>query len=130
MPTASAIVSDIIDVALGRAKLTFGSIKSHSGACEKIKILDISNVKTCYYLRFSVIDKPAVLAKITGILGNHNISIASVIQKGAQENELVPLVIMTHLAEEGNLQKALLEISDLDVVQGKTRFLRVEETEG
>lgn len=129
MSTASAVVSDVVDVALGRAKLTFDSIKTLSGICEKTSVLDISMIKTRYYLRYSVIDKPGVLAKITGILGNHDISIASVIQQEARENKLVPLVMMTHLAEEGNLQKAILEINNLDVVKGKTRFLRVEETE-
>ncbi len=129
MSTASAVVSDVVDVALGRAKLTFDSIKTLSGICEKTSVLDISMIKTRYYLRYSVIDKPGVLAKITGILGNHDISIASVIQQEARENKLVPLVMMTHLAEEGNLQKAILEINNLDVVKGKTKFLRVEETE-
>ncbi len=129
MSTASAVVSDVVDVALGRAKLTFDSIKTLSGTCEKTSVLDISMIKTRYYLRYSVIDKPGVLAKITGILGNHDISIASVIQQEARENKLVPLVMMTHLAEEGNLQKAILEINNLDVVKGKTKFLRVEETE-
>ncbi|GJQ58703.1 MAG: homoserine dehydrogenase [Candidatus Scalindua sp. AMX11] len=127
MPTASAVVADIVDVSLGRAKITFESIKPFSGNCKKINVLDISMIKTRYYLRFSVIDKPGVLASITGILGNHNISISSVIQQDSKENELVPLVMMTHLAEEGNLQKAIIEIDDLDVVKGKTAFLRVEE---
>jgi homoserine dehydrogenase len=129
MPTASAVVSDLVDVALGRAKLTFESIKPLSGSCKKINVLDISAIKTRYYLRYSVTDKPGVLAKITSVLGNHDISIASVIQKETKENEMIPLVMMTHLAEEGNLQKALLEINTLDVVKEKTRFLRVEETE-
>jgi homoserine dehydrogenase len=129
MPTASAVVSDLVDVALGRANLTFDSIKPLSGSCEKTNVLDMSTIKTRYYLRYSITDKPGVLAKITSVLGNHNISIASVIQKETKENRLVPLVMMTHLAEEGNLQKALLEINKLDVVTGKTRFLRVEETE-
>jgi homoserine dehydrogenase len=129
MPTASAVVSDLVDVALGRAKLTFDSIKSLSGNCEKASVLDMSKIKTRYYLRYSIIDKSGVLAKITSVLGNHNISIASVIQKETKENELVPLVMMTHLAEEGNLQNAILEINNLDVVKRKTRFLRVEETE-
>ncbi|MDR4505466.1 MAG: homoserine dehydrogenase [Candidatus Scalindua sp.] len=127
MPTASAIVSDLIDVSLGRARITFESIKSLSGNCKKINILDISMIKTRYYLRFTVIDKPGVLASITGILGNHNISISSVIQQDSRESKLAPLVMMTHLAEEGNLQKAMIEINNLDVVKGKTRFLRVEE---
>ncbi len=129
MPTASAVVSDLVDVALGRAKLTFDSIKPLSGSCEKANVLDISTIKMRYYLRYSITDKPGVLAKLTSVLGNHNISIASVIQKETKENELVPLVMMTHVAEEGNLQNALLEINNLDIVKGKTKFLRVEETE-
>ncbi|MCP5007908.1 MAG: homoserine dehydrogenase [Planctomycetes bacterium] len=129
MPTASAVVADIVDVSLGRAKVTFESIKPFSGNSRRINILDISMIKTRYYLRFSIIDKPGVLSSITGILGNHNISISSVIQHDSRESELTSLVMMTHLAEEGNLQKAIIEIDNLDVVKEKTRFIRVEETE-
>ncbi len=127
MPTASAVVADLVDVALGRAGITFNAMKTFSGGCENIPIADILKIKTRYYLRFSVVDKPGVLAKISGILGNYEISIASVIQHKAKENGNVPLVIMTHLAEEGNLQKALTEIKRLDVIKDHTKFLRVEE---
>ncbi len=127
MPTASAVVADLVDVALGRAGITFNAMKTFSGRGECIPIANIQQVKTRYYLRFSVIDKPGVLSRISGILGNYNISIASVIQHKARESGNVPLVIMTHLAEEGNLQKALAEIKRLDVIKDQTRFLRVEE---
>ena len=127
MPTASAVVADLVDVALGRAGITFNAMKTFSGHCERAPVADILQIKTRYYLRFSVIDKPGVLAKISGILGNYEISIASVIQHKAKENGNVPLVMMTHLAEEGNLQKALTEIKRLDVIKDHTKFLRVEE---
>jgi len=127
MPTASAVVADLVDVALGRAGITFNAMKTFSGRCERAPVADILQIKTRYYLRFSVIDKPGVLAKISGILGNYEISIASVIQHKAKENGNVPLVMMTHLAEEGNLQKALTEIKRLDVIKDHTKFLRVEE---
>ena len=127
MPTASAVVADLVDVALGRAGITFHAMKTFSGGRENIPIADILKIKTRYYLRFSVVDKPGVLAKISGILGNYDISIASVIQHKARENGNVPLVMMTHLAEEGNLQKALTEIKRLDVIKDHTKFLRVEE---
>ncbi|HHT9109123.1 MAG TPA: homoserine dehydrogenase, partial [Candidatus Wunengus sp. YC64] len=117
MPTASAVVADLVDVALGRAGITFHAMKTFSGGRENIPIADILKIKTRYYLRFSVVDKPGVLAKISGILGNYDISIASVIQHKARENGNVPLVMMTHLAEEGNLQKALAEIKRLDVIK-------------
>lgn len=127
MPTASAVVADIIDVGLGRAGITFRAMRTFSGCCERIPIADIQKIRTRYYLRFSVVDKPGVLAKISGILGNYEISIASVIQHKAREDGCVPLVMMTHLAEEGNLQKALAEIRRLDVVKDHTKLLRVEE---
>jgi len=127
MPTASAVVADLVDVALGRAGITFKAMKTFSGHCEYVPIADILQFKTRYYLRFSVVDKPGVLAKISGILGKYEISIASVIQHKAKENGNVPLVMMTHLAEEGNLQKALTEIKQLDVIKDHTKFLRVEE---
>ncbi|TLD41303.1 MAG: Homoserine dehydrogenase [Candidatus Jettenia ecosi] len=127
MPTASAVVADLVDVGLGRAGITFHAMKTFSGNCEHISIADIMQIKTRYYLRFSVVDKPGVLAKISGILGNYEISIASVIQHKIKENGNVPLVMMTHLAEEGNLQKALIEIKRLDIIKDSTKFLRVEE---
>lgn len=127
MPTASAVVADLVDVGLGRAGITFHAMKIFSGNCEHISVADIMQIKTRYYLRFSVVDKPGVLAKISGILGNYEISIASVIQHKIKENGDVPLVMMTHLAEEGNLQKALTEIKRLDIIKDSTKFLRVEE---
>ena len=127
MPTASAVVADLVDVALGRAGITFAAMKTFSRHCEHVQIADILQVKTRYYLRFSVVDKPGVLAKISGSLGDNEISIASVIQHKVKGDGNVPLVIMTHVAEEGKLRKALSEITKLDVVKDQTRLLRVEE---
>ncbi|MDR4507950.1 MAG: homoserine dehydrogenase [Candidatus Brocadiaceae bacterium] len=127
MPTASAVVADLVDVALGRAGITFQAVKVFSGNCEAIPVTDMLKNKMRYYLRFSVIDKPGVLANISGILGKHEISIASVIQHEAKDCDTVPLVMLTHLAEEGNLHKALAEIKGLEVVKDTTKLLRVEE---
>ena len=77
--------------------------------------------------RFSALDNLGVLSKITGILGSHNISIESVIQKGRRIGEAVPLVLLTHDAKELNMSKAIREIDRLPVVRGKTVFIRVEE---
>jgi len=129
MPTASAVVADVVDVALGRAKITFATMKMFSGGCERIPLANMKRIKTRYYLRFSVIDRPGVLAAISGILGSHDISIASVIQRKALAHGHVPLIMMTHLAEEGNLLDALSEIKQLDIIKDDTRFLRVEEQE-
>jgi homoserine dehydrogenase len=79
-----------------------------------------------FYMRFSAIDQPGVLSKISGILGKNGISIVSVIQKGRQINGAVPVVMMTHEAREESVNKALKEINRLHVILGKTMVIRVE----
>jgi homoserine dehydrogenase len=79
-----------------------------------------------FYMRFSVRDRPGVLSKISGILGEHDISIASVIQKGRKIKGAVPVVMMTHEAKEKNVHRALKEIGRLGVILGKTILIRVE----
>jgi len=79
-----------------------------------------------FYMRFSALDRPSVLSKISGILGKHSISISSVIQKGRQVNGAVPIVMMTHEAKEENVHRALKEINRLKIIVGKTMFIRVE----
>jgi homoserine dehydrogenase len=83
-------------------------------------------VRSCYYLRIMAIDKPGVLSRVTGILGSNNISIVSVIQKGRHEQSAVPIVILTHEAVEGDMQRSLRAIDRLDVVSDNTVCLRVE----
>jgi len=127
LPTGSAVVSDIVDIA--RNMMT--------GACERIKDINVSgtpdlkikkmeDVRTSYYLRFSAIDKPGVMSKISGILGSHNISIKSMIQKGRKKEEAVPIVMMTHEAREKDMVRALKEIDRLSIVAARTMYLRVE----
>jgi homoserine dehydrogenase len=82
-----------------------------------------------YYFRFSAVDQPGVLSKISGILGSHDISIAAVIQKGRQVKGSVPLVMMTHEARERDVRLALAEIDELQVVTAPTRLIRVENKE-
>lgn len=127
MPTGSAVVSDIIDIA--RNIMT--------GASERIQGINVAgnpdlnikkmeDIRTGYYLRFSALDKPGVLSKISGILGSHNISIRSMIQKGRGTEKAVPLVMMTHRAREKDMIQALKEINRLSIVSGRTMYLRVE----
>lgn len=125
MPTGSAVVGDIIDIALGRTG-DFGSQLKPYGA---FTIKSIDAVESMYYFRFSAIDKPGVLSRISGILGSNNISIASVIQKGRREGEAVPLVVLTHKSVEKDVKKAIKEIDALDVVADKTIIIRVEGKE-
>lgn len=127
MPTTSSICSDIVEI--GR-RLVAGqpAIPQDLPIMRKdpLTLKPMENVQSAYYLCVSVLDKPAVLAQITGILGRYKISISSVIQKGRHHAKAVPVVMMTHSAREGSMQKALKEIDALEVVVDSTRMIRVE----
>ncbi len=128
MPTGSAVVSDIMDI--GRDILAGCANRSPVTAFRERKPLAIRKMEaitSCYYLRFSAIDKPGVLSRITGVLGRNNISISSMIQKGRKVDEAVPVVMMTHDAVERDVRKALDEIDRMDCVTGATIVIRVEE---
>ncbi|MGA2402226.1 MAG: homoserine dehydrogenase [Syntrophobacteraceae bacterium] len=132
MPTGSAVVSDIIDVARDILNKTPGRIPALAflpDRLQKMEIKPVADVSTSYYFRFLVLDMPGVLSKISGILGKHQISIAAVIQKGRHAN-WVPLVMITHEALESNVRKALDEIDNLDVVFAPTALIRIENNAG
>ncbi|MFV0443081.1 MAG: homoserine dehydrogenase [Planctomycetaceae bacterium] len=120
MATASAVVSDLVDVAIGRAQLTFPLMSFGAGSAP-LELQPMEAISRRYYLRFSVEDRPHVMADITHVLGAAGISIASVIQHEAPEPDegtpagpaIVPLVIMTHRTTEGNVRAAQRELSSL-----------------
>jgi homoserine dehydrogenase len=130
MPTAGAVVSDIIDLSrnllrgAGQRVPPFSYQQEH---IRKIIIKDIREVVTRYYLRFSVLDRPGVLSKISGILGRHGISIHSVIQKGRQTKGTVSIFLLTHQAREAAVRKALNEINRMSEVRARTRLIRIED---
>ncbi|MFZ6016389.1 MAG: homoserine dehydrogenase [Nitrospirota bacterium] len=129
MPAGSAVVSDIVDIARNIRKNATGRIPVMTSASRDIRIRKMDDVTSMYYFRFSALDRPGVLSKISGILGNYNISIASVIQKGRRMGEAVPVVILTHEAKEKDVRQAINEIDQLSVVMDKTVFIRVEGKE-
>jgi homoserine dehydrogenase len=129
MPTGSAIVSDIVDIARNIRKNATGRVPVVTKTPRDINIKRMDEVTSMYYFRFSALDRPGVLSKISGILGNYNISIASVIQKGRRVGEAVPLVVLTHEAREKDVRQAISEIDQLPVVMDKTIFIRVEGKE-
>ena len=130
MPTGSAVLSDLVE--LGRNLLVRAnghrvpSLSYQEFAMEKTPLKKIEEVVMPYYMRFSALDRPGVLSKISGILGKHDISIVSVIQKGRRIRGAVPIVMMTHEAKEKNVHRALQEIDQLSVILGKTIYIRVE----
>lgn len=126
MPTGSAVVSDIVDIA---KRLSSPEPVRMAEPYGDVILKDMGEIVSMYYFRFTALDRPGVLSKISGILGEHNISIASVIQKGRRVGGAVPLVILTHMAKERDVLKALSEIDRLSVVADRSFFLRVEGKE-
>jgi homoserine dehydrogenase len=130
MPTASAVMSDIADIARNIQSGVAGRIP-HLGYRKdqslKKSFVPIEEITTNYYLRIKVADKPGVLAKIAGILGDRDISILSVIQKPAYEEKFVQVVMMTHEAREADMMEAIKTLSSIKEVGGKPVMLRVED---
>jgi len=129
MPTGSAVVSDIADIARGIASNTVARNPLFSRTDEGKNLLKMDDVISMYFFRFSAIDKPGVLSRISGILGKYNISIASVIQKDRRAGKAVPLVVLTHRAREKDVRSAVKEINKLPIVADKTVIIRVEGKE-
>lgn len=124
MPTASAVVADLIDTVAGRTQLNYPRLEWWRDPAP-YSLLPPERIASRYYLRFQVLDRPHVLADIAAVLGRNGISIASVIQHEAPESSLqdtandptVPLVIMTHRSTEGNLRAAEMELAQLGSIR-------------
>jgi homoserine dehydrogenase len=126
MPTAVAVVSDVIEVSRNLLSGASGGSSSRGDSARgKRRIRDRGELSSRYYLRFGVVDKPGVLAQIAGILGEHEISISEVVQEG--QKEPVPVVVTTHVAREHNVQAALARINQLPTVVMPTRLIRIFE---
>lgn len=131
--TASAVMGDV--VAVGRDQLSqSGQRTPIMGYCadqiEDLPIRPMSTLVGRYYLRFTVVDQPGVLSQISGCLGRHGISIQSMIQPERHQLDSVPIVIMTHAAEEAGIIQALTEIEQLQAIAEPTRLIRVENDLG
>jgi homoserine dehydrogenase len=128
MPTASAVVADMIDMVVGRAPITFRNLELWTDQASAARPLERAKSIGKYYLRIMAADKPGVLAEIAGVLGKHEISIASVIQHDERTSDgFLPLVIMTHTAREGNVQAAVDTIDKLSSTQPFCVRMRVHE---
>jgi len=130
MPTASAVIGDIVDIARNILMNTSGRVPLMSYQMNHVKrvpVTPIRDITTHYYFRFSAQDKPGVLSTISGILGKHGISLKSVNQKGRKTEGSVPVVMLSHLAREEDVQNALAEIRVLDVVSRAPMLIRIED---
>ena len=128
-PTASAVMGDVM--AIGRDILSGARLRVPiMGCCEEavqsLPIQPMSEIISHYYLHFRSLDRPGVLARIAGCLGDHNISIQSMIQPESHDADCVPIVLMTHAAKEADIVKALKEIEAFDITCQPPRLILVE----
>jgi homoserine dehydrogenase len=129
LPAASAVVSDIIDLSRQVANGTAGKLPYVTyDPAKKLKMLPRQKVHGSFYLRFTTLDRPGVLSQISGILGKHNVSIASVYQQeslsGARKG--VPIIILTHRTAQGELAAALKHIDRLSFIKAPTVKFKIE----
>ncbi len=132
-PTGSAVVSDLMDIARNQIKGITRRVSPLSFVrppAKELSLKPMDQLITGYYFRFSALDEPGVLSKISGILGANNIGIASVIQKGRAGHGSVPVVMLTHEAMERDVRKSLEILDKLDIVTERTVLFRVEKKIG
>jgi homoserine dehydrogenase len=129
LPTASAVVSDLIDIGRNLLRGAVGRVAPtgyRSDARLPLRVRPMAEIESVYYLRFQAYDRPGVLSKIAGVLGRYGISISSVIQKSRALGEAVPLIMQTHQAREQSVCQALAEIDAGQDVAGRTVLIRIE----
>ncbi len=128
MPTASAVVADIIDTVVGRSQITFNNLELWSERNRPRSMADAGQSINRYYLRMQVVDQPGVMAEITGILGNNGVSIASIIQHKSENKDssaTVPLVIMSHETMQSAIDKSVDQFKDSKSIESKAVVLKV-----
>jgi homoserine dehydrogenase len=127
LPTASAVWSDALEIA---RRIAHGiptlAIELPFAGTSPLPLRPMDDIRSSYYLRVMAQDRPGVISKVTGILGEHDISIASMIQKERAAAQAVPVVMMTHEARERDMRQALRSIDKLPVVAQATTMIRVE----
>ncbi len=128
VPTGSAVAADVVDIARNIMAGAIGRVAPLSYLPEHMgerKVMPMDELFGPYYFRFTVKDEPGVLASIAGILDRYTISLESVVQKGRKKTGAVPLVMLTHDAQESAVGKALDEISKLESVVAPVVTIRL-----
>jgi homoserine dehydrogenase len=123
-PTASAVAADLLDLAKGRSVYTFGVPATKLAA---MPVSPMERHRGAYYIRLMVTDRPGVIADVTAALRDEQVSLASMLQRGRQPNEMVPVVLVTHETEEAAMIRALKRIESLSTVRQPPRLIRIEQ---
>ena len=127
MPTASAVVSDVIGVALGTTPLAFKQLRIFPDSTPRAQVLPFDQLHSRYYLRIMVKDQPGVIGQLSQILGSHGISISAIRQRETDDEQFVPIVITTHRAVEGSMQDALKQINALPTTAERSVCIRIAD---
>ncbi|MBT5267292.1 MAG: homoserine dehydrogenase [Rhodospirillaceae bacterium] len=122
-PTASAVIADLIDLAAGRTAPVFGLPASRLA---KAETASIDKLEGMYYIRLMVIDRPGVLADVTAIFRDHNVSVEAILQRARDPDEAVPVVLTTHDTSEAAMRQSLAEIQRIEAVIEEPRMIRIE----
>ncbi len=125
MPTASAVVSDLLNIAVGWYPQGFERMKLTPDLHPPVKLADPDDLVSRHYIRINAKDEPGVIAKATGALGDQSISLSAVLQHESHDGSYVPIVIVTHLARRGDVSEAVKRIGSLDAIQGRPVVLRI-----
>jgi homoserine dehydrogenase len=134
LPTASAVVADLVDVTrtlTADPNNRVPHLAFQPDELSDMPVVSMDRIETSYYLRITALDQPGVMARIAGILGEEGISIEAIHQKEPQEGDThVPLVMLSHLVREGQMNRAIARIEALDSVKGEVVRIRVEQLAG
>ena len=134
LPTASAVVADVLDVARVLTSDPGNRVPHLAFQPDEITdipVLSMAEVETAYYLRISALDQPGVMAEIAGILGSEGISIEAIKQKEPEEGDThVPLIMLSHRVQEGRMNRAIARIEALNTVKGEVMRIRMETLAG
>jgi homoserine dehydrogenase len=129
-PTASSVIADLVDVTRMQTADPMHRVPTLSFQPDLLSdtpVIPMEEVETSYYLRMQVIDRPGVMAEITRIVADYNISISAMIQKEAHDSDRVSIIMLTHLTVEKNINAAIARIESLPVVTDKVIRIRIEE---
>jgi homoserine dehydrogenase len=128
MPTAVSVVSDLLDVARAR-RVGAAGLLTRGLRLAPCPLLPLAQLETRYYLRFAVTDRPGVLARIAGALGDADVSIEQVVQERPADSHAgaAQIVMLTHTAVERDVQRAIEEVRQQDFVVGGVQLIRVED---
>ena len=125
LPTASAVVSDLLNVASGWYGQAFRALQLTPDCSGPARLVPVDDLWSRFYIRVNALDRPGTMAQITAALGDHGISLSAVLQHEVNSGQFVPVVITTHQARRGDVAAALARIESLDTTSGKPVLLRI-----